>query len=92
MLVPPDRAGIRALVEKAPALERNGLDVLWVGEPYGFDAPTTLAYLAARTSRVHLGSGILPVHNQNPMTAMMAAGVDFRETVEICRKSRATSA
>jgi F420-dependent oxidoreductase-like protein len=78
MLVPFDTGGLNRVVRDAPALERNGLDILWVGEPYGFDAPTTLAYLAARTERVLLGAGILPIYSRTPaLTAMTAAGLDF---------------
>jgi F420-dependent oxidoreductase-like protein len=78
MLAPFDPDGLRATVERIGELERNGLDIVWVGEPYGFDAPTTLAYLAARSSRVQLGAGILPVYSRTPtLTAMTAAGLDF---------------
>jgi F420-dependent oxidoreductase-like protein len=78
MLAPFDPAGLRATIGCIGELERNGLDVIWVGEPYGFDAPTTLAYLAARTERVQLGAGILPVFSRTPtLTAMTAAGLDF---------------
>ena len=78
MLAPFDPDGLRATVARIGELERNGLDIIWVGEPYGFDAPTTLAYLAARTERVQLGAGILPVFSRTPtLTAMTAAGLDF---------------
>jgi F420-dependent oxidoreductase-like protein len=78
MLTSFDPAGLRATVENIGELERSGLDIIWVGEPYGFDAPTTLAYLAARSTRVQLGAGILPVYSRTPtLTAMTAAGLDF---------------
>jgi F420-dependent oxidoreductase-like protein len=78
MLTPFDPIGLRATIDNIGELERNGLDIIWVGEPYGFDAPTTLAYLAARTTRVHLGAGILPIYTRTPtLTAMTAAGLDF---------------
>jgi F420-dependent oxidoreductase-like protein len=58
-------------------LERAGLDMVWVGEPYGFDAPTTLGYLAASTRTVQLAAGILPIYSRTPaLTAMTAAGLD----------------
>jgi F420-dependent oxidoreductase-like protein len=58
-------------------LERAGLDLVWVAEPYGFDAPTMLGYLAALTSTVQLGAGILPIYSRTPaLTAMTAAGLD----------------
>src|SRR3984893_6786332 len=78
MLTPFDPVGLRATIERIGELERNGLDIIWVGEPYGFDAPTTLAYLAARTTSVQLGAGILPIYTRTPtLTAMTAAGLDF---------------
>src|SRR5258708_38175485 len=78
MLAPFDPDGLRATVERIGDLESAGLDIIWVGEPYGFDAPTTLAYLAARTTRLQLGAGILPIYSRTPtLTAMTAAGLDF---------------
>ena len=78
MLAPFDPAALLATIASIGELERNGLDIIWVGEPYGFDAPTTLAYLAARSQRVQLGAGILPVYSRTPtLTAMTAAGLDF---------------
>ena len=77
MLAPFEPNALRGLIAGVSSLERNGLDVLWVGEPYGFDAPTTLAFFAARTTRVQLGTGILPVYSRTPtLTAMTAAGLD----------------
>ena len=53
--------------------ERLGVDVCWVPEAWGSDAPTPLAYLAAKTSRMLLGSGIMQVDVRTPaMTAMTA--------------------
>ncbi|GAA5111773.1 LLM class F420-dependent oxidoreductase [Pseudonocardia adelaidensis] len=59
------------------AMEQAGLDVVWVAEAYSFDAVSLMGYLAARTSRVQIGSGILPIYSRTPtLTAMTAAGVD----------------
>jgi F420-dependent oxidoreductase-like protein len=78
MLAPFDPVGLRETIGCISELERNGLDLIWVGEPYGFDAPTTLAYFAARTTRLQLGAGILPIYSRTPtLTAMTAAGLDF---------------
>lgn len=58
-------------------LERAGLDLVWVPEAYGFDAPSMMGYLAAKTERVEIGSGILPIYSRTPaLLAMTAAGVD----------------
>ena len=78
MLAPFDATGLRDTVARIGELERAGLDIIWVGEPYGFDAPTTLAFMAARTERMRLGAGILPIYSRTPtLTAMTAAGLDF---------------
>jgi F420-dependent oxidoreductase-like protein len=70
----------RGFVESAAAaaeLERAGLDRVWVAEAYGFDAPSFMGYLAARTERVEIASGILPIYSRTPsLLAMTAAGID----------------
>jgi F420-dependent oxidoreductase-like protein len=59
------------------ALEQAGLDVVWVAEAYSYDAVSLMGYLAARTERVQIGSGILPIYSRTPtLTAMSAAGLD----------------
>lgn len=68
----------RALARRVQDLERAGLDMVWVGEGYGFDVPTTLGFLAAVTERVQLGSGILNVFSRTPAAlAQTAAGLDW---------------
>jgi F420-dependent oxidoreductase-like protein len=53
--------------------ERLGVDVAWSAEAWGQDAVTPLAYLAARTSRIRLGTGIMQISARAPaMTAMTA--------------------
>src|SRR5258708_11018100 len=64
-------------VERIVRLEEVGLDVVWVAEAYGNDAATRLGYLAARTHRVELASGIFPIYSRTPaLLAMTAAGLD----------------
>ena len=54
--------------------ERLGADDAWSAEAWARDAITPLAYLAARTSRIRLGTGILAVGTRTPaMTAMTAS-------------------
>jgi F420-dependent oxidoreductase-like protein len=69
--------GFRRAVEEVAALERAGLDLVWVPEAYGFDGVSLMGYLAARTERVEIGSGILPIYTRTPtLIAMTAAGLD----------------
>jgi F420-dependent oxidoreductase-like protein len=63
--------------ESVVAMEQVGLDVVWVAEAYSFDAVSLMGYLAAKTERVQIGSGILPIYSRTPaLTAMTAAGLD----------------
>src|SRR5436309_6183289 len=67
----------RTIADAVAALERAGVDIVWVPEVYTFDAPSLLGYLAARTTTIQLGSGILPIYSRTPtLLAMTAAGVD----------------
>ncbi|MFD8811121.1 LLM class F420-dependent oxidoreductase [Streptomyces sp. NPDC059627] len=67
----------RTAADQAAALESAGLDAVWVAEAYGFDAPTIMGYLAARTERMKIGSGILNVYSRTPaLIAQTAAGLD----------------
>ncbi|MCA9578759.1 MAG: LLM class F420-dependent oxidoreductase [Polyangiales bacterium] len=68
----------REALDQVVAYEQAGLDIYWVPEAYGFDAPTTLGYLAAKTSRIELGSAIMNVYSRTPSCiAQTAAGLDF---------------
>lgn len=58
-------------------LEAAGLDRVWIAEPYGFDAPTLMGFLAARTRTVEIGSGILNIYSRTPGALLQtAAGLD----------------
>ena len=67
----------REAADSVVALERAGLDTVWVAEVYGFDSPTLMGYLAARTETVEIGSAILNVYSRTPgVIAQTAAGLD----------------
>ncbi len=53
--------------------EKLGLDVCWVAEAWGSDAVSVLGYLAARTDRLLLGSGVLQVGTRSPVALAQAA-------------------
>src|ERR1700742_3580826 len=53
--------------------EKLGLDVLWVAEAWGSDAPSALGYYAACTDRMLLGSGIIQVGTRTPVAIAQAA-------------------
>jgi len=59
--------------------ERLGVDFVWSHESWGLDAATPLAFMAARTSRIRLGSGIMQAGTRTrallAMTAMSLASM-----------------
>ena len=63
----PDWEKAATFVQEA---EKLGVDSVWTAETWGFDAATPVAYLAARTSKIRLGTGILQLGSRSP--AMMA--------------------
>lgn len=67
----------RAAADQVSDLERAGLDTVWVAEGYGFDSPTLMGYIAARTTTIEIGSAILNVFSRTPsVLAQTAAGLD----------------
>jgi len=65
-------------LETVRVFEGKGLDIAFVAEAYGYDSLTVLGYLAALTSRVELGPGILPIFSRTPaLIAQSAAGLDY---------------
>ncbi|PJE94925.1 LLM class F420-dependent oxidoreductase [Streptomyces carminius] len=61
----------------AQEADRLGYSVCWAAEAYGSDAATVLAWVAARTERIDVGSAIFQIPARAPaMTAMTAATLD----------------
>ena len=66
------------LVPLAQEAERLGYDSVWTAEAWGTDAVTVLAWIAARTERIKVGSGIMQIPGRTPAnTAMTAATLDL---------------
>ena len=63
---PPDLTGI---VQEAESL---GYDSIWTAEAWGSDAFTPLAWIAAHTSRVRLGTAVVQLSARTPTAAAMA--------------------
>ena len=69
--------GFAKAAQLAVDLEKVGLDVVWVPEAYGPDAPSFMGYLAARTEKVEIGAGIVNIYSRTPtLLAMTAVGID----------------
>lgn len=73
------RIGISAGVPDAEQVayvqeaERLGVDSVWTAEAWTYDALTPLAYYAARTETIRLGSGIVQLGARTPANLAMAA-------------------
>jgi F420-dependent oxidoreductase-like protein len=66
------------LIELAQEAERVGYDSAWAAEAWGTDAVSVLAWLAATTSTIKVGSAILQIPARTPAnTAMTAATLDM---------------
>jgi len=67
----------RETADQVVELEKAGLDMVWVAEAYGFDSPTLMGYLAAKTERLQIAAGILNVFSRTPGAILQtAAGLD----------------
>ena len=67
----------RDAADSVVALEKVGLDTVWVAEAYGYDSPTLMGYLAAKTETIEIGSAIMNVYSRTPaLLAQTAAGLD----------------
>lgn len=64
---------VAEVVEFAVEAEKLGLDVCWVAEAWGSDAPSALGYIAAKTERMLLGSGVLQVGTRTPVVVAQTA-------------------
>ncbi|MFD6071586.1 LLM class flavin-dependent oxidoreductase [Amycolatopsis lurida] len=65
--------GWRETLEFVLEAEKLGLDECWVAEAWGSDAPSVLGYLAARTERIRLGSGIIQLGTRTPVAIAQTA-------------------
>src|SRR3954466_14850934 len=66
----PNPAEPRPLAQRA---EELGYDSVWAAEAWGTDAVTVLSWIAARTSRIKVGSAILQIPGRSPANAAMTA-------------------
>ncbi|MFG2072710.1 probable F420-dependent oxidoreductase, Rv3520c family [Nonomuraea maritima] len=70
--------GFKETVAELADYEKAGLDIVFVAEAYSFDAVSQMGYIAAKTERLQIASGILPIYSRTPtLLAMTAAGLDF---------------
>jgi F420-dependent oxidoreductase-like protein len=69
--------GISIDIAKIQEAERLGYASVWTAEAYGSDAVAPAAWIAARTEKIHVGTGIMQIPARTPaMTAMTAMTLD----------------
>jgi F420-dependent oxidoreductase-like protein len=61
------------LVSASQEAERLGFDSVWTAEAWGSDAFTPLAYIAAHTERIKLGTSVVQLSARTPTATAMAA-------------------
>ena len=70
--------GFAETVTELADYEKAGLGIVFVPEAYSYDAVSQLGYIAAKTERLELASGIFQLYSRTPaLTAMTAAGLDY---------------
>jgi len=74
----PGGATYKIPMEKILRAEALGYDSVWTAETYGPDALTPLAYIAALTKKIKLGTGIAHIDSRTPANlAMMSMTIDM---------------
>jgi len=61
------------IVQYVEAADRLGVDSVWSAEAWGMESVTSLAFLAARTENIRLGTGIMQISARTPAMAAMTA-------------------
>jgi len=67
------REGFEATLDYAVEAEKLGVDQAWSAEAWGMDAVAPLAFLAARTERLKVGTGIMQICARTPVNTAMTA-------------------
>src|SRR3546814_13593214 len=82
----------REAADQVVGLESAGLDTVWIAEAYGFDSPTLMGYLAAKTETIEIGAAILNIYSRTPGTLIQTAAgpdnVSGGRAIKIGRASR----
>jgi F420-dependent oxidoreductase-like protein len=71
-MLPWNGAEVSIPIERILRIERLGYDSLWSAEAYGSDALTPLAYVAALTRHLRLGTSVIQLAARTPAAAAMA--------------------
>ena len=66
LAMPGDTTGVNGLVEKASQAEAAGFASAWLPQVFGVDALTMFAMAGSRTSRIELGTAVVPTYPRHP--------------------------
>lgn len=69
----PSSTDFPATLAEMAAYDAAGVDAIWLGESYGFDALTPLGALTQLTSRALLGTGIVSAYSRTPTALAQSA-------------------
>jgi F420-dependent oxidoreductase-like protein len=58
--------GIETLIAKAKDVEARGFDTLWLANIFAIDAITAAALIGRETSRIELGTAVVPTYPRHP--------------------------
>jgi len=73
VLAPFGGAGQKEMIETIKIAEANGYDSVWVAEAWGTDAFTQLGAIAAQTSTIKLGTGIVNIYSRSAAVLAMTS-------------------
>lgn len=66
-------AAMALSLDRVLEAERLGYDSVWTAESYGSDAVSPAAWIAACTTRIHVGTGIMQIAGRTPAASAMTA-------------------
>ncbi|MDP9238400.1 MAG: TIGR03564 family F420-dependent LLM class oxidoreductase [Chloroflexota bacterium] len=76
--------GVESQVKQVVAAENDGFDNVWFGQVFGLDAMTVIAIAGGQTSRIEMGTSVVPTYARHPfvmaqqaMTVQAATGSRF---------------
>ncbi len=65
--------GLPEVIRQIQRAEENGFDAAWLPNIFGLDAVTTLALAGRETSRIELGTFVVPTYPRHPMALAQQA-------------------
>ena len=68
-----ETGGLDALVQQAKDAERDGFATAWFPQIFAYDALTVIALAGQQTSRIELGTAVVPVYPRHPFALAQQA-------------------